>query len=92
MRIFGIKFTAKKLPRYGSYEDVQALSERIEGVASALAGVYNSLEAMRKKVYRDDKKQEVLHIPDSGPEGSAAFSRDPGAILTEEQIKLIIGG
>lgn len=95
MKIFGIRLTAKKEPRYASYADVQALSELVTELTHNQERLYNAIEAIRKKIYREDKKEEAteemerLALTNEQPRVS---SLGPGDILTPEQMNQMFGG
>ena len=61
MRIFGFELKLKKQPRWASYDDVISLSESVQSL-------FNAYEAMRKKVYRETKKDNGAGQDDVIPE------------------------
>jgi len=91
-KIFGIEFNAKRIPKWASYTDVLALSATLHEMQDNMDRLYNAVEAMRKKVYRDNTKADVITEPNTLVREVPPSSLHPGDVLTEEQIRQLEGG
>ena len=78
MKIFGFEFIAKKAPPPVTLADVMALSQechvRLDDLAEGLDQTRKTVEAMRRKVYRD---AEVIPTPQGVVEAGAAVPTTP---------------
>jgi len=93
MRFFGIRFTAKKEPRYPSYAQFEELSAIVQSVSDGLVDLNKAIEATRKKVYRTEQKGEIDEI--MGGDGKLPKQKVPilpGSVLSSEQVRELLGG
>jgi len=98
MRIFGVQISFKRERRWATLNDVRELSGQVETLRTEVHSLFLSNEAMRKKISRDGKKEEVLDEAqavlgvagdNNAPGAEVARKFYPGQELTEEQMSLL---
>lgn len=92
MRIFGIRLSASREPKWASYTEVQRLSELCQAIIDDIATINRRLEAHNKKIYRDESKAAVVDEADLKklvPEPELVLG--PGTVLTNEDITKLFG-
>lgn len=87
MKIFGIKFEAKKEPRYPSYEDFAGLSDVVSSLSDGMAEINRKLEAYDKRYYRAQQRDEAEKVI-SKPRPRF----EAGMVLSSEQALEILRG
>ena len=95
MRIFGFRFEARRESRWASTDDLLALSDLVQTLSEGLIDTNRAIEAMRKKVYREEKKSEVEEVLSSSLPPERQPNRlplGPGEILSPEQVAQIFRG
>ena len=77
----------KHEPRYASFTEVQALSELVTSLSDGLVTLSRNIEAMRKKVYREDQAIQAEQI------SKVALPRSypPGYTPTPEELNQMLG-
>lgn len=85
MKIFGIRFEARKEPRWASFEDVAELSRFANDIAEGVERNRKAIEANKARILR-------AKLPDSEAEALLNNKESPHALAYRDLERLLRGG
>lgn len=99
MRLFGIHFEAKRLPKWAPYASVTSLYEDLQSLSEDVRKLELKVESQRVQISqgkrKDREQEEVDEVLEGGNGGTPVPGPEcrftPGMILNEAQIRLLRG-